>query len=185
MPKSEAVAPRYSWESGTTAQSPFRCSDVLPPSRMSSANNVLAREPSLRGRRGRRRDPGKAKDSIFPCPSSCPKGSPTQFSIRSNHWKTCKCCIWLHVVPIRMSSWMTDDDPLTKIDNAAALSTNEATENSGTGPGSSRARPKDQPLRTDIRHHVLTEGVTVFVCTPEDLASGSNRIDATIAPRLP
>ena len=30
QPKSEAVAPRYSWETGTTAQSPSRCSDVLP-----------------------------------------------------------------------------------------------------------------------------------------------------------
>ena len=60
LPKSEAVAPRCSWETGTTAESPFRCSDVLPPSRMSSANNVLAQEPSLRpssGRRARRRDP--------------------------------------------------------------------------------------------------------------------------------
>ena len=41
--------------------------------------------------------------------------------------------LWIHVVPIRMSPWMTDDNPLTKIDNAAALSTNEATENTGTG----------------------------------------------------
>ena len=42
-------------------QSPFQCSDVLPPSRMSSANNVLASEPSLPPsscRRARRRDPG-------------------------------------------------------------------------------------------------------------------------------
>ena len=30
LPKSEAVVPRYAWETGTTAQSPFRCSDVLP-----------------------------------------------------------------------------------------------------------------------------------------------------------
>ena len=61
--KSEAVAPRYSWATGTTAQSPSRCSDVLPPSRMSSANNVLAQEPSLRpssNRGARRRDPGEA-----------------------------------------------------------------------------------------------------------------------------
>ena len=42
LPVSEAVVPRYSWETGTTAQSPFRCSDVLPTSRMSSANNVSA-----------------------------------------------------------------------------------------------------------------------------------------------
>ena len=186
LPKSEAVAPKYSWETGTTAQSPSLCSDVLPPSRTSSANNALAQEPSLRpssGRRARKRDPGKAKDSTFSGPPSCPRESPTQFSIRSNRWKTSERCVWLHVVPIRMSPWMTDDDPLTKIDNAAALSTNEATENSGTGPGSSRARPKDQPLRS--LNHVPTEGVTVFVFTPEDLASGSNRIDATIAPRLP
>ena len=47
-----------------------------------------------------------------------------------------------------MSPLTTDDHPLTKIDNAAALSTNEATENSGTGPVSSRARPKDQSLRS-------------------------------------
>ena len=46
---------------------------------------------------------------------------------------------------------MTDDDPLTRIDNAAALSTNEATENSGTGPGSSRARPKTN--RFDLRNY--------------------------------
>ena len=125
---------------GPPRRAPSRCSDVLPPSRMSSANNVLAQEPSLRPsscRRARRRDPGKAKDSTFPGPSSCPRESPTLFSIRSNHGKTSKRCIWLHVVPIRMSPWMTDDDPLIKIDNAAALSTNEATENSGTGPGSS------------------------------------------------
>ena len=38
---------------------------------------------------------------------------------------------------------MTDDDPLTKTDNVAALSTNEVTENSGTGPGGSQARSKD------------------------------------------
>ena len=42
QPVSEAVAPRYAWETGTTAQSPFQCSDVLSPSRMSSANNVSA-----------------------------------------------------------------------------------------------------------------------------------------------
>ena len=30
LPVSEAVAPRCTWEKGTTAQSPFRCSDVLP-----------------------------------------------------------------------------------------------------------------------------------------------------------
>ena len=143
------MAPRYSCETGTTAQSPSWCSDVLPPSRMSSANNVLAEGPSLRPsscRRARRRDPGKAKGSTFPGPSSCLQESPTQFSIRSNHGKTSKRCIWLHVVPIRMSPWMTDDDPLTKIHNAIALSTNKATENSGNGPGSSRARPKDQPF---------------------------------------
>ena len=110
----------------TTAQSPSRCSGVLPPSRMSSANNVLAQEPSIRpssGRRARRRDAGKAKESTFSGPSSCPRESPTQLSIRTNHGKTSGRCIWLHVVPIRMSPWMTDDDPLTKIDNAAALST--------------------------------------------------------------
>ena len=143
------MAPRFSWETGTTVQSPFRCSDVLPPSRMSRANSVSAQEPSLRpssGRRARRRDPGKAKDSTFLGPSSCPRESPTQFSIRLNHWKTSKRCIWLHVVPIRMSRWMTDDDPLTKIDNVAALLPNEATENSGSSPGSSRARSKDQSL---------------------------------------
>ena len=77
-------------------------------------------------RRARRRDPGKAKDSTFQGPSSCPRESPsTGFdfeSTRSNHGKTCKRCTWLHVAPIRMSPWMTDDDPLTKFDNAAALS---------------------------------------------------------------
>ena len=92
---------------------------MLPSSRMSSANNVLAQEFSLRlssGRRARRRDP-------------------------VNHWKTSKRCFrW-------MSHWITDD-PLTNIGNAAALSTIEATENTGTGPGSSRARPKDQSLRS-------------------------------------
>ena len=36
--------------------------------------------------------------------------------------KPAKRCIRLHVAPIRMSPWMTDDDPLTKFDNAAALS---------------------------------------------------------------
>ena len=30
LPVPEAVAPRYAWEKETTAQSPFRCSDVLP-----------------------------------------------------------------------------------------------------------------------------------------------------------
>ena len=77
------------------AQSPSRCSNVLPPSRLSSANNVLAQEPSLHpssGRRARRRDRGKAQDSTFSSPSSCPRESPTQFSIRSNHWKTSKRC---------------------------------------------------------------------------------------------
>ena len=77
-------------------------------------------------------------------------GKPDTIFLRSNHGKTSKRCIWLHVVPIRMSPWMTDDDPLTKLDNAAALSTNEATENSGTGPGSSRVRSKDPPLRSQI-----------------------------------
>ena len=70
--------------------------------------------------------PGKAKDSTFQGPSSHPRESPsTGFdfeSTRSNNGKTCKRCIWLHVAPIRMSPWMTDDDPLTKFDNAAALS---------------------------------------------------------------
>ena len=47
LPVSEAVAPRYTWESGTTAQSPFRCSDVLPPSRMSSANTVSSTETMI------------------------------------------------------------------------------------------------------------------------------------------
>ena len=95
----------------TTAQSPSRCFDALPPSRMSSANNVLAQEPSLRPsscRRARRRDPGKAKDSTFQGPSSGPRESPsTGFDFeptRSNHGKTCKRCTWLHVAPIRMSS---------------------------------------------------------------------------------
>ena len=77
-------------------------------------------------RRARRRDPGKAKDSTFQGPSSYPRESPsTGFdfeSTRSKHGKTCKGCIWLHVAPIRMSPWMTDDDPLTKFDNGAALS---------------------------------------------------------------
>ena len=62
--ESEAVAPRYTWETGTTTQSPSRCSAVLPSSRMSSANTVLAQEPSLRpssSRRARRRDPGKLR----------------------------------------------------------------------------------------------------------------------------
>ena len=38
LPKSEAVAPRCSWDKETTAQSPTRCSDVLPriPRRMFS-----------------------------------------------------------------------------------------------------------------------------------------------------
>ena len=87
LPKSEAVAPRYTWETGTTAQSPSRCSDMLPSSRMSSANNVLAEELSLRpssGRRALRRDPGKAKDSTFSGPSSCPRESPTStLSVRA------------------------------------------------------------------------------------------------------
>ena len=42
---------------------------------------MLAQEPSLRpssDRRARRRDPGKAKDSTFAGPSSCPRESPTQ-----------------------------------------------------------------------------------------------------------
>ena len=43
---------------------------------------------------------------------------------------------------------MTDDDPLTKIHNADALSTNEAKEDTGIGLGSSRARSKDQSLRS-------------------------------------
>ena len=51
-----------------------------------------------------------------------PRKARLQFSIRSNHGKTSKCCIWLHVAPIRMSPWITDDDPLTKIDNAATFS---------------------------------------------------------------
>ena len=78
-------------ETGTTAHSPSRCSDVLPPSRMSSANNVLAQEPSLRPsscRRARRKDLAKAKDSAFSGLSCCLQESPTQFSIRSNHGKT-------------------------------------------------------------------------------------------------
>ena len=49
LPKSEAVAPRYSWETGTTAQSPSRCSDVLPriPRRMfSHAYQRTDKEPA-------------------------------------------------------------------------------------------------------------------------------------------
>ena len=178
LPKSEAVAPRYTWEAGTTAQSPSRSSDVLPSSRMSSANNVLAEGNSLHpssGRRARRRDPGKAQDSTFSGPSSCPRESPTS---TLHYGQTIG-------KPANAALAQLSDNPLTKIDNAAALSTTEATENTGTGPGSSRARPKDQSLRSLKLHHVLTEGVTVFVCTPEDLASESNRIDATFAPRLP
>ena len=37
---------------------------------------------------------------------------------------------------MKMSPWMTDDDLLTKVDNIAVMSTNEATENFGIGPGS-------------------------------------------------
>ena len=126
LPKSEAVVPRYTWETGTTAQSPSRCPDVRPSSRMSSVNDVLAQEPSLRpssGSRAQRRDSGKAKEFS----SCCPRESSTQFSIR---------CKWLHVVSMKMSPWMTDDDLLTKADNLAVMSTNEATENFGVGPAS-------------------------------------------------
>ena len=101
-PSQKQWLPGIRGKKGTTAQSPSRCSDVLPPSRMRSANNVLASEPSLlpsSSRRARRRDPGKAKDSTFQGPSSRPRESPsTGFdfeSTRSNHGKTHKRCIWL------------------------------------------------------------------------------------------
>ena len=69
--------PSQSWETRTTAQSPFRCSDMLPSSRMSNANNVLAQRLSLRPssrHRARRRDPGKAKNSPFSGPFSLQHG---------------------------------------------------------------------------------------------------------------
>ena len=106
------MAPRCSWVAETTAQSPSRCSDVLPPSRMSSVNNVLAQEPSLRpssGRRARRRDPGKAKEWTVRGPSICPRESPTTGFDKVPHGQaigTCKRCIWLHVASIRMSPWI-------------------------------------------------------------------------------
>ena len=41
-PKSEAVAPRYTWEQEPPRRVRSGISDVLPPSRMRSANNVSA-----------------------------------------------------------------------------------------------------------------------------------------------
>ena len=144
----------------------------------------LALHPSS-CRKARRRDPRKAKDSTFPGPSSCPRESPTQFSIRLNHGKTSKRCIWLHVVPIRMSPWMTDDDPLTHIDNAAAFSTNEATENSGTGPGRSRARPKDQPLRSPKFSTMCSRRVSQYLRFSRGPCLSEQHNCYNCAPRLP
>ena len=96
--------------------------------------------------------PGKPRIRLSKAHPAVPLESPsTGFdfgSTRSNHGKTCKRCTRLHVAPIRMSPWMTDDDPLTKFDNAAACQESEATRNTGTSPGSSQARSKDLSLRS-------------------------------------
>ena len=109
-PKSEAVAPRYTWEEGTTAQSPSRCSDVFPPSRMSSANSVLALEPSLPPsscRRARRRDPGKAKDSTFQGSSSCFPGKPDCIFPTVKPWENQKT---LYLAPRSINKDVSLDD---------------------------------------------------------------------------
>ena len=72
--------------------------------------------------------------------------------------------LWLHEVPIRMSPKMTDDNPLTKMDNAAELSATEATENTGTGLGSSQARPKDQSLRSFLNCTMCSRRVSQYLC---------------------
>ena len=144
LPKSEAVAPRYTWETGTTAQSPSQCSSGKLRIRPSQVHPAV---------------PGKARHS---------------FPYGQTIGKPIKRCVWLHVVPIRMSPWMTDDDPLIKVDNAAALSTNEATENSGTAPGSSRARPKDQPLRSLKFVTMCSRKVSQYLCVyPRTLPQGA------------
>ena len=115
-PKSEAVAPRYTWEEGTTAQSPSRCSDVLPPSRMSSANSVLALEPSLPPsscRRARRRDPGKAKDSTFQGSSSCFPGKPDCIFPTVKPWENQKT---LYLAPRSINKDVSLDDEWRSID---------------------------------------------------------------------
>ena len=65
-------------------------------------------------RSARRRDTGEAKDRPYQVHPAVAGKARLQFSIRSNHWKTSKRCIWLHVAPIRMSPWMTDDDPIDR-----------------------------------------------------------------------
>ena len=134
LPVSEAVAPRYAWGTGTTAQSPFRCSDVLPPSRMSSANNVLAQEPSLRPstcRSARRRDPGKAKVA-FNAHQPSPRKLNTEFDFvpHGQTIGTCKRCLGLTLCQSKSPS--------------------KATENHRTGPRSSQVRPKDPSLRSQV-----------------------------------
>ena len=109
LPKSEAVAPRYSWETGTTAQSPYRCSDVLPPSRMSSANDVLTQGPSLRPSSAAEREgetPGKLGIRPSKAHPAVPWKARHSFPYGQTMGKTSKRCIWLHVASMRMSPWM-------------------------------------------------------------------------------
>ena len=73
-----------------------------------------------------RHSAGKAHDWTVHGPASCPQERPsTKFdwvSTRSKHVNTCKRCILLHVARIRISPCRTDDNPLIRLDMAAALS---------------------------------------------------------------
>ena len=167
LPKSEAVAPRYTWETGNHRAEPvavLRRAPTLTDEQRQQRVGSRALSPSELWPQSAKERPRESKGFDLLRSIQLSPGKPDTVLHTVKPLENQQTLLWLHVVPIRMSPWMTDDDPLTKIDNAAALSTNEATENTGTGPGSSRARSKDQSLRSlKIRHHVLTE-VSQYLC---------------------
>ena len=122
---------------------------MLSSSRMSSANNVLAQElslsPSELWPQSAKERSGKAEDSTSSGPCSCPQESPTQIF---HTVKPLENQQTLHLASrsVNEDVLLMTNDPLTNIDNAAALSTNDATESTGICPGNSRARPQDQSL---------------------------------------